>query len=276
MIELPLDKYDLVIEPLKKVTINNLFARSVVEEHVSGKILVDCILNPRTFYIIHPYGMSLLFGDFNNQEFNRHFFDYALNKNDLRTKFEWLQTFPREWDKTISELFGDKLIAQVENTNRLERGIIELNTRVNFKFNKDKYKQNYRDSESEDDSIVQTRFEHFSEMTGNVIPQHFWDNANDFMENGMGYTLITFGAIAATAYSAFVHDDKLEIGIETVEQYRGKGYAEKTCVKLIDYCLENRLEPVWSCRLENQASFKLAQKLGFEPTLMIPFYRLSN
>lgn len=52
--------------------------------------------------------------------------------------------------------------------------------------------------------------------------------------------------------------------------------AELTCRKLIDYCLERDLIPVWSCRFENTASCKLAQKLGFEPTLMIPFYRLSN
>jgi hypothetical protein len=36
------------------------------------------------------------------------------------------------------------------------------------------------------------------------------------------------------------------------------------------------LEPVWACRLENDGSYKLAQKLGFEPVLEIPYYRLSK
>ena len=113
-------------------------------------------------------------------------------------------------------------------------------------------------------------------MMGSVVPQFFWNNADDFITDGIGYSLIEKDKIAATAYSAFVHGDKLEIGIETVEQFRGKGYAEKVCAKLIDYCLERNIEPIWSCKFENQASFKLAQKLGFEPTIMIPFYRLSK
>lgn len=276
MIELPLDKYDLLIEPLKSVTINNLFARFVVEKHISGKVFVDNIQNPSTFYVLHPYGISLLFGDCHNQEFNREFSNYALHANKVRTKFEWLQTFPREWDSVIGDLFNDKLVKQAENTKGLEQGIIELNTRVNFKFNKDKYLQTDRNFDNEHYSIVQTGFDEYTGMTGNVIPQYFWNNSNDFINRGMGFTLKENGEIAATAYSAFVLDDKLEIGIETVEQYRGKGYAEKVCVKLIDYCLEKNLEPIWSCKLENQASFRLAQKLGFEPTIMIPFYRLSK
>jgi hypothetical protein len=36
MIKLGEDRCHKVIEPLKQVTINNLFARSVVERHVTG------------------------------------------------------------------------------------------------------------------------------------------------------------------------------------------------------------------------------------------------
>jgi len=66
----------------------------------------------------------------------------------------------------------------------------------------------------------------------------------------------------------------LEIGIETTKGYVRKGFALQSCSALIDYCLENKLEPVWGCKLENVGSFKLAQKLGFEPTFFIPFYKL--
>jgi GNAT superfamily N-acetyltransferase len=276
MIELPIDKYDLLIEPLKKVTINQLFARSVIEKHVRGKVFVDQIQHPQVFYVIHPYGISLLFGDFSNRDFNSAFCDYALNRNRDRNRFEWAQTFPREWDGILSTLLGEKLIKQKDNIQGLERGIVELNTRVNFRFNIDRYLQADRGTTPDKSAIVQTGFDQFEAMTGSVIPQYFWNNADDFMARGIGFTLMDSGVTASTSYSAFVHDNKLEIGIETVERFRGKGYAEKTCVRLIEYCLEKNLEPVWSCRLENQASFKLALKLGFEPTIRIPFYRLSN
>ena len=276
MIQLPIEKYNLLIEPLKMVTINNLFASSVIERHVTGKVFVDKIDIPKTFYIIHPYGISLLFGDYTNHDFNREFCDYALNIEKNRSKFEWMQASPREWDRVLKDLLGDKLIKESENIDKIESGIVEMNTRVNFKFNKDKYLNAKMGYVQSDDLIVRTGFKEFIGMTGSVIPQYFWDNADDFVKNGVGFSLICNGQIASTAYSAFVLEDKLEIGIETVEKYRGHGFAEKSCSRLIEYCLERNLEPIWSCRLENMASYQLAQKLGFEPTIMIPFHRLSK
>ena len=147
---------------------------------------------------------------------------------------------------------------------------------MNFSFNVQKYAQFEKRTIPEHDLIVKTDAVLFEQMTGSVIPQKFWDNAKDFETNGSGYTLLHNGEIAATAFSAFVHENLLEIGIETVEKYRGNGYAELVCCKLIDKCLESGLVPVWSCRSENTASVRLAGKLGFETTLSFPFYRLSD
>ena len=276
MILLPLNKYFLLEERIKEVQINNLFARSVIEKHVSGKIFVDNILNPNTVYVIHPYGTSLLFGDFSNNDFNSQFKAYALNLDSTREGYEWMQAYPQGWDDVLRSLFGNLLIKQSENLKNTTTGIIELHTRVNFNFNRDKYLQIKKKALSKNDILVTTDTSHFNQMHGSVIPLKFWDSARDFAEYGKGFTLLHNGEIAATAYSAYVHEDKLEIGIETIEKFRGLGYAELTCSRLIDYCLANNLIPVWSCRYENTASYRLAQKLGFEPTRMIPFYRLSK
>lgn len=276
MILLPIDRYYHLEEKIKEVQINNLFARSVIEKHVTGKIYVDDINAPNTIYVIHPYGISLLFGDYKNIEFNNQFKSYALNLDSSRDKHEWLQTYPREWDNVLQDLFGNLLIKPSENTDNKTNGVVELNTRVNFIFNRDKYLQQNKFILSSNDTIVETDSLYFEQIQGSVIPLKFWDSANDFIQKGKGFTLLHNSEIASTAYSAFVHEDMLEIGIETVEKYRGFGFALLTCSKLIDYCLERELIPVWSCRFENAASYKLAQKLGFEPIVMIPFYRLSN
>ena len=73
MVLLDKSDYGKVLQPLKKVTINNLFARAVIEQTVSGKIYVDDPINPKTFYVVHPYGMTLLFGESNNEKFNKTF-----------------------------------------------------------------------------------------------------------------------------------------------------------------------------------------------------------
>lgn len=276
MILLPVDRFYLLEEKIKEVQINNLFARSVIEKHVTGNIYVDNIEKPNTVYVVHPYGISLLFGDCKNAMFNDQFRSYALNSDDSRNKHEWLLTYPRDWDNVLQDLFGNLIIKSSENSDNKTIGVIEQNIRVNFRFNKDTYLQVDKRAVSDGDVIEKTDDLHFEQMSGSVIPLKFWDSATDFKKNGEGFTLLHKGEIASTAYSAFVHEDKLEIGIETVEKCRGFGFAELTCCKLIDYCIEMGLIPVWSCRFENTASYKLAQKLGFEPTLMIPFYRLSN
>jgi hypothetical protein len=270
------NNYYKLIEPLKKVTINNLFARSVVECRVTGKVYVDDCDNPQTFYVIHPYGMSLLFGDCHNKAFNDSFRDYALNLNKTREKHEWMQAFPGGWNAMFNELFKNCMIKSSENTEHREDGIIELNTRINFKFNPNGYLEIREKQIPSGFKITGTTKQIFEDMKGSVVPINFWDNAEDFIKNGVGFSLFYDNKLAATAYSAFIHDHKLELGIETVEEFRGKSFAQYTCSALIDYCLENDYEPVWACRLENTGSYKLAQKLGFEPCLEIPYYRLSK
>jgi GNAT superfamily N-acetyltransferase len=274
MILLEKENYDKLNEPLSKVKINNLFARFVAEKCVSGTVYVDNQDEPRTFYIVHPYGISLLFGDSSNKGFNYSLREYALNIQNVRHKYEWMQAYPDEWDTVLKELFQDFLVKSSENIAHKENAIIELNTRINFKFNLARYLDFKKTNIVEGLKIVRMDKQLFHLMKGSVIPLYFWDSADDFCEKGIGFSLFHDNKLASTAYSAFIFNDKLELGIETVEEFRGKGFAQHTCSSLIDYCIDNNLEPIWSCKLENTGSYNLAQKLGFEPSAEIPFYRL--
>lgn len=137
---LPRKDFTKVSEPLKKVSINNLFARSVVEAHVNGSVFVDDLLNPQTYYVVHPYGMSLLFGRHDNHSFNETFRDHCLNTKQARQQHEWMQAFPSKWDAVLKDLFGEKMLLSAENTTNATHGIVELNTRVNFKFDLSDYR----------------------------------------------------------------------------------------------------------------------------------------
>lgn len=271
-----LDKseYSKVADPLSKVTINTLFARSVVESKVTGKIYVDNINDPGTFYVVHPYCMTLLFGNSGNASFNAKFRNYALNIDKGKAGTEWMQAFPNKWDGVLQDLFDGVLIPSAVNAGGTDNGIVELNTRVNFKFNKEKYIRRRRDPVSADVMVFRTDRNMFREMRGSVVPMRFWDNEDDFFENGLAYSLLYKGELASMAFSSFWFGDQFELGIETIEKFRGRGLAELVCSALIDHCLDNSYEPIWSCRLENVGSYKLAQKLGFDPVVEIPYYRL--
>jgi GNAT superfamily N-acetyltransferase len=274
MIELEIDKYPLLEELLKEVKINTLFARSVIQKKVNGKVFVDNKENPKTFYVIHPYGMSLLFGENKNETFNKQFLDYCLNKSNTRETFEWMQAFPNDWNDTLTILFEDKLV-YTSDSAETSKEFIELNTRVNFKFNLKNYLDFKKNNIKKKYQIIRTDEDSFKNMKGSVVPAHFWNNVEDFCTNGIGFSLFYQEKLATTAYSAFIFDKELELGMETFPEFRGKGFAQYACSTLIDYCLLNDYEPIWACKLTNIPSYKLAQKLGFVPNLTIPYYRLA-
>lgn len=275
MILLSQNHYHKANALLKEANFNTLFAHAVIDKRVGGRVYADEEENPKTFYIVHSYGMSLLLGDPTNQSFNAAFKDYALNTNGQRNSHEWVQVYPAMWEDVLKDLFQDKLIASADNAQQLTKGIIELNTRVNFKFNKEKYINSNPPNTDPKIEIIDHTQKVYEQMTGSVVPRYFWDSAEDFRQNGIAYCLYYDGQLAATAFSSFVEGTQLELGIETVPQFRGKGFAQKVCAALIDYCLDHDLEPVWACRLENTGSYVLAQKLGFEVVLLLPYYRLS-
>jgi hypothetical protein len=132
--------YHKLTAPLKQAGINTLFARAVVEGCVPGSVYADRAVNPQTFYIVHPYGMSLLFGHPGNKEFNAQFKGHALNTFQTRNNHEWMQAFPGTWHDVLNELFTNCMIKSSDNATKKTAGIIELNTRVNFKFNVNRYR----------------------------------------------------------------------------------------------------------------------------------------
>jgi len=279
MIELKVNDYYKVLDLFQNVDINTLFAKSIIYRQIPGAVYADNDKEPSTFYIAHPYGMSLLLGSTENKNFNTELYHYMVNKNNVRKKNEWLQVFPNTWNDVIKAILGSLLVINepINNealiTKDIGNKVIE-NTRINFTFDNSQYRNVIMNSNTPSYEIVKTTKEMFCKIQGSVIPKYYWSDEEQFDRNGIGFSSIYDGEIAATAFSAFRYEKQLEIGIETLEKYRGKGFAFKVCSTLIDYCLKNNLEPIWSCRKENEGSYKLAQSLGFVPTISIPYYRL--
>ena len=276
---LPPGKYALAAPALAGVTFHNLFAWSVIERHVSGTVYVDDLKSPGIFYVVHPYGMSLLFGDISDDFVHHQLRDYLLNKNKIRQETEWLQVYPVEWETRIDVMLKDKLILAVKNvdqqnsTEKVKNAKVIKHTRVNFKFSRSKF-ESLKKSLTQNFKIVKTDNRLFTEIGGSVVPKKFWDNEDDWARKGVGFTLIESGKWITTAFSSFIHEDQLDLGMETKPEYRKQGYARYVCARLIDHCLEHGYEPLWACSSGNLGSYHLAQKLGFEPVRHLPYYEL--
>ena len=64
----------------------------------------------------------------------------------------------------------------------------------------------------------------------------------------------------------YMNDTVVEIGVNTLPDFYGKGFATECCKKCISNILENDLCPIWSTSSNNLASQALAEKVGFEKT----------
>jgi len=272
---LPPENYPSAVSMLNQVVFNHYFVRSVLEKHVSGKVYADDTANPRAFYVVHPYGMSLLYGDVRDDFLKGRLQDYLLGLGGSRTESEWLQVSPAELEGRIDAILGDRMIIYNRDEDRREVGtVVVKHERVNFRFNLQKFERFLSEVDPGEYNFREMDASVFKETDGSVVPKKFWNNASDFASRGVGFALMAAGRVAAVAFSAFVHAGILELGMETKAEYRRRGYGGKVSARLIEYCLEKGLEPVWSCRRGNSASYNMAIKLGFEPTVCLPYYEL--
>lgn len=100
-------------------------------------------------------------------------------------------------------------------------------------------------------------------LDGRIKPSFSWECGERFLKNGKGFCAMYGDTPAAWAFSAAVSDREIDIGVETLEQFRGKGLAAAVACKMVDFALSVGKKPVWACHADNIASQKTAERAGF-------------
>jgi RimJ/RimL family protein N-acetyltransferase len=91
----------------------------------------------------------------------------------------------------------------------------------------------------------------------------FCGSLDNFLVNGIGLCMMQGDEIIVEAYASSLGETQAEIGAVTREAYRGRGYAPIACAHLIQVCDRRGYRAYWSCDVDNLASIRVAQKLGF-------------
>ncbi|MGE5703722.1 MAG: GNAT family N-acetyltransferase [Clostridia bacterium] len=270
MIKLPPEHYEKVTPLLHTVPFNTLFARAVIEKKADGHVFVDDQRSLTVCFIIHKYGMALLCGNHGNDVFNDKLVRFLKNSSFEEYPAKWMLTFPNEWEHILASLLGTAL-GQAGDAN--DSPFLQT-VRINYHFQP----RSHLNIPALPDgfSLVQIDFELYHRIQGSVVPQQFWNHAEDFLAHGVGFSLIYEEQIVSTAFAAYLVADQLELGIETTEAFRKKGYAIYPAAALIQYCLAHGYEPLWACRRENIGSSRLAERLGFVPSSYHPYYGLPS
>jgi RimJ/RimL family protein N-acetyltransferase len=108
-------------------------------------------------------------------------------------------------------------------------------------------------------------------MTLGLLEQCLWKDEvladcgtfERFLEIGFGVCGVMNGLVVSEAYASVPGDHAHEIGAIVRPEFRQRGLGYATCAALIDECRRRRYETIWSCHRSNEASARLARKLGY-------------
>ena len=102
-----------------------------------------------------------------------------------------------------------------------------------------------------------------SRMHGDVTPGFSWPSDAAFLRHGKGFCVAHGDEPVAWAFSAAIGLRRMDIGVETVAAYRGRGLSKAAAAALAAYACSAGLTPVWGCDSKNLPSRKTAESVGF-------------
>ncbi|MGT0250449.1 GNAT family N-acetyltransferase [Burkholderia pyrrocinia] len=258
------------LRSLDSVPLNTGFVHAVLEGQVDGGLWVDRPDAPRVWHARHPYGMSLVWGDAVDEGFEQ-VVNHIKGGKYRTDRDEWLQVDPR-WQS----LGWDRHLGVLEASKTIDSPTCVRHSRVNFTFDEGKFVRLGPGRELPDGWRLRPAIAADWELPGQVVPRHFWRNAREFLAAGGGWCAEHAGHVGAIAFVSYRWGDEFEIGIETFAHARRQGLGLAVATRLISDVLKASLIPVWSCRMENAASYSLAQVLGFLPRAVFPYYQLKQ
>lgn len=114
-----------------------------------------------------------------------------------------------------------------------------------------------------DDRLIDTRaFANAADVIAHI--ESCWNSWADFRRHGFGFLALDAGAIACWCTTEYLSAGKCGIGIETVADYQGRGYATLTASAFIEYCGEQGITPHWDAWTSNLPSVAVAEKIGLQ------------
>ena len=256
---------------LSAIRLNTQFVRAVLEGEVTGRVWVDQLPEPRVAHAMHPYGMSFIWGECDDERIPSladHVLLGAYRKHD-----EWLQIAPSmshlPWNELLNAVPGND--GQAPGGQRVQRY-----ERVNFQFEPERFFARNPEAPPLPAGwrLRPMTADEFDLPDVSVSPRAFWHNATQFLARGGGWCADINGEIGTIVFTSFRTHGSLEIGVETRGEHRGKGLAHAAAATFLKELVDKKVQPVWSCRRENVASYELAIRLGFTPVRTVPYFRL--
>ena len=238
-----------------QIKIEKVYPLSIIEGLQKGEIFVDNDETPTVALVWHYCGFANILG--------------AYDERFIEETMKMMQDPP--------EGHSGRMALQTENDSRLEGLILKTpmvvkRERYIFEIAGEKNDILY----PKEAELKEITAENYGLMKGKIIPSFSWPGKEEFLKNGLGYCLIEDGQMLACAFASGISKDYVDIGVETAEECRGKGYGKIVSAAMVKETLRRGKIPVWDCDTRNEASMKLACSVGFEIAGTHPWYTIES
>jgi RimJ/RimL family protein N-acetyltransferase len=256
MIELREEEFDIVLDLLQQPeNIHNVFVYSVIDHKQQGKIFVNDKNNPTAGLLVNKGGCYYVFGVVTDNVFNNLLIEYLRNPSNHINFFdmylssdEWLELLKKSLEGNVVELKRTHYV--LEEINKL---VQEANIPDEFQLNQ----------------IDHELFNRYREQIDNSY-SHLWGSSEKYLENTFGLCLLKNNKFASVCNTFYIGGNYIAPDIITLNEFRNKGLATIVCSFFIKRTKELGLTPYWDCDAGNEASNRLAQRLGFKKIGDVP------
>ena len=238
--------YDKYVDWAGRCRSNQVYPRSIAEEIQAGDIFADHEDDPRAVLFWHYCGFGYLSG--NTDE---HFLE-EIYKDILNAAA----------DRRFLLITDDPVVIRYYS----EKPNIRMSQRIEYRFaarpidiKEQKTPAGKGIHIERIDSCI------LSVIKGRITPSFSWNSKERFLENGFGYAALEQEKIAAAAFTAAISSEEIDIGVETKEEYRRRGFAHFLVDEMCREILAQGKRPVWAHAEQNIASGKIARDSGFVP-----------
>ena len=269
--ELRFHEYEIV-KPFLEGSEFDLLLSAIQEGNSPAQIWTDDKSDPGSVFLWDKANnVFYLSGDEDDSQFNNDLAGLLERKviPDLRLKHRMdfrLRTTSEAWTSQLPSIFKKADLKQGRYVFFSFEGQVKPNW-------ENKKPPSFELELIDEDFLFHSKYENIEFVKSEV--RQMWTSINRFIEYGFGFSLVTSDEIVSWCTSEYMSKDKCGMGIETLREYQNRGLATIAASAFVEHSLQRNIKPHWECGVENLASRRVAEKVGFvkEQTYPIHFGR---
>lgn len=252
IVELSKNEFSNILPLINKLENPVPLIFSVIEEKQNGRIFVDSRSKPSVALIYHEVGILNLIGNDKNEDFNKSLYKLIFEDIEHKQKYFALGVHSQTFEEKIEKLLGKSVDKDIRTCFSLS------NSNLHENLNRAEDVMRKLQLKSIDCELMKKIDNEMNFCKG------YWRTVDDFIKHGLGYCLLQDEKLASVCYSCTVGNNQMELDLETLKEFEGKGLATIITSIFINNCIKIGVEPLWVCDKNNAVSYNLAKKLGFE------------